>query len=166
MWSRELTPRGESKLSMKRDYIRPLAICVFMNNGRILVAEGYSPPERPVYYRPLGGTIIPGEYSADAIAREIKEELNAEIADSYLLGVIENIFTFEGNLGHEIVMVYDARFVDRTFYEQEEFQGVEDASEPFKAIWKPLDWFGPDGPPLYPDGLMELLLKHRTENTQ
>jgi len=144
---------------MKREHVRPLAICVFRNEGRILVAEGYGPSENQVYYRPLGGTIMLGEYSANAVVREIKEELNAEITDLRLLGVLENIFTFAGELGHEIVMVYDAQFSDQSFCEHEEFQGVEDMNEPFRAIWKSLDFFHSGSPPLYPDGLLELLMK-------
>lgn len=35
--------------------IRPLAICVFRHQDRILVAEGYDPVKDEHFYRPLGG---------------------------------------------------------------------------------------------------------------
>ena len=46
---------------MKKNRIRPLAICVFLNNNRILVAEGYDPIKQQTFYRPLGGGIEFGE---------------------------------------------------------------------------------------------------------
>ena len=41
-----------------------------------------------------------------AVIREIREEIEAEITDLELLGILESIFTLEGQLGHEIVFVY------------------------------------------------------------
>jgi len=64
------------------------------------------------YYRPLGGIEF-GETSRDAIIREIREELSAEIEDVRWLGTLENIFTLDGEPGHEIVMVCHADFICR-----------------------------------------------------
>ncbi|WP_460164643.1 NUDIX domain-containing protein [Pseudomonas sp. S2_F03] len=50
-----------------------------------------------------------GETSAQAIVREVQEELGLAITDVRLLGTLENIFTYAGRPGHEIVQVYDAR---------------------------------------------------------
>ena len=44
------------------------------------------------FARPLGGGIDFGETSQDAIVREIREELGAELTDARLLGIVENIF--------------------------------------------------------------------------
>jgi len=35
------------------------------------------------------------------------------------LFTLENIFTFNGEVGHEIVMVFDGRLVDEAYYAQE-----------------------------------------------
>jgi ADP-ribose pyrophosphatase YjhB (NUDIX family) len=136
--------------------IRPLAICVFRHAGRILVFEGYDRVKGQLFCRPLGGGIEFGERSADAVAREIREELRAEVTDLRLLGVLENVFTYEGKPGHEVVFVYDARFADTSLYEQEVLIAHE-GDDPFRAVWKSLSEFGSGGPPLYPDGLLELL---------
>jgi len=37
--------------------IRPIAICAFLRNNRILVAEGFDPVKDETFYRPLGGGI-------------------------------------------------------------------------------------------------------------
>jgi 8-oxo-dGTP pyrophosphatase MutT (NUDIX family) len=140
--------------------IRPLAICVFSHQERILVAEGYDPVKGQLFYRPLGGGIEFGERSQEALVRELREELGAEVAGLRYLGTLENIFTFAGEVGHEIVLVYDGRLADEGYYTQESVQGFEvEMSEPFTAVWKALAFFqGEDAPPLYPDGLLELLL--------
>ena len=92
--------------------IRPIAICVFHSEGRILVSRGYDSVKDSVYYRPLGGGIEFGERSRDAVVREIREELSAEVRATRILGTRENIFTLDGETGHEILWVYDAEFVD------------------------------------------------------
>jgi len=135
--------------------IRALAICIFSRSGRILAAEGYDSVKRQTFYRPLGGMIEFGERAEEALQRELREEIGAEIANPRLLGVTENIFVFEGQPGHEVVFVFDADFVDRSLYEQEAIKGDE-LGQRFMAVWKRLDDFNTETP-LYPAGLLGLL---------
>ncbi|HNK63611.1 MAG TPA: NUDIX hydrolase [Anaerolineales bacterium] len=137
-------------------HIRPIAICVFRNHNRILVFEGYDPAKEQYFYRPLGGGIEYGEHSQQTVAREIKEELGAEVRDLRYLGAVENIFTFNGKTGHEIVQIYDGIFVDPDLYHRAEMEGMEDSGERFRVMWKDLDEFN-SKTPLYPDGLKEML---------
>ncbi len=141
--------------------IRALAICVFRNRNRILVAEGYDPVKRQTFYRPLGGRIEFGEGGADAIARELKEELDVKVCDLKFLGALENIFTYAGKRGHEVVLVYDGRFVDESMYDRGEFVGFEDDDEnaKFRAVWKSLDEC--QTARVYPNGLLDLLKNHK-----
>ena len=136
--------------------IRPLAICVFRRGDKILVFEGFDPAKGQQFYRPLGGGIEFGETGAQAVRRELREEIQAEVAVVRFLGALENIFTFNGQPGHEIVLVYDGRLADETLYTQSEIHGQEDEGLTFSVMWKSLDEFGP-GAPLYPDGLAEML---------
>ena len=141
---------------MKQGYIRPLAICAFRNDDKILVFEGYDPSKCETFYRPLGGAIEFGEYGSDALVREIREEIGAEIADVRYLGTLENIFVYDGRRVHEIVMVFDATFVDKSFYAREQWNGVDDDAV-LQVMWKPLGYFRQGNAPLYPDGLLGLL---------
>lgn len=141
---------------MKPNTIRPLAICVFRHGDRILVAEGRDDIKDQTFYRPLGGAIEFGEFARDTLIRELREEIGAEISDLQYLGALENVFTYMGERGHEIVLVFDGALVDRSFYEKERIAGNEDALGPLVATWKPLSFFDA-GPPLYPDGLAALL---------
>lgn len=143
---------------MHREVIRPLVIAVFRHENRILAAEAYDPLKGETFYRPLGGEIEFGELSRDALIREIREEIGAEITSLCFLGTLENLFIYNGILGHEIVLVYDGALVDRALYDQATIPGREDTmGEDFVAVWKPLDEFAPGKPPLYPDGLLDML---------
>ncbi len=140
--------------------IRPLAICLFSHDDKILVSEEYDPAADETFYRPLGGGIEFGEHSIDTIHRELMEEISAQVKDLVYLGTIENIFTFNGIPGHEIVQVYDGLLVEAGLYEQALISGHEaDVNLSMKVVWKSLDEFGPGKSILYPDGLIELLLQ-------
>ena len=137
--------------------VRPIALCVIRRHGNLLVFEGYDTVKKDHFYRPLGGTIEFGEQSSVTAAREMAEELNAEIRNVRWLGVLENIFTVHGQPGHEIVMLYEADFVDKTMYERSPIWGQEDDGSPIKAVWKPLDDFKAGRGRLVPEGLLAIL---------
>ena len=143
-------------MSIPAGKVRAVAICICRHRGRILVFEGVDRVKQETFYRPLGGTIEFGERSEDAVRREFREEIGADLEDVRYLGTLENIFTCDGKPGHEIVLVYDGRLVDETLYQQESFGGDE-MGTPFKALWVSLNPEERRGTPLYPDGLVELL---------
>jgi 8-oxo-dGTP pyrophosphatase MutT (NUDIX family) len=146
---------------MKKNRVRPLAICVFRNRGRILVNQGYDSVKDQYFYRPLGGAIEFGETSIDTICRELMEELNVEVDKESLvyLGTLENIFHFNGIPGHEIVMIYDGALEESGLYDQAEIVGKEANGEVFRGIWMDLDAFDDGKSILYPGGLLEILAK-------
>jgi len=138
--------------------IRPIAVCLFRHANRILVSEGFDTVKQDYYYRPLGGGIEYGERSSEAVVREISEELGAEIENVRLLGVLENIFVYDGEQGHEIVFVFDAEFADKSLYQLDEIEGYEqEADIKFKATWFPLEKIGQNGGSLVPENLAKLL---------
>ena len=137
--------------------VRPVALCVIRRDDRLLVFEGYDTAKKDHFYRPLGGTIEFGESSAEAAAREMAEELDTEVRNVRWLGVIENIFTVHGQTGHEIVMLYEADFVDERLYGRNPIWGQEDDGSPIKAVWKPMDDFREGRGRLVPEGLLVML---------
>jgi ADP-ribose pyrophosphatase YjhB (NUDIX family) len=140
--------------------IRPLAICLFRQGQRILVAEGYDPVKGERFYRPLGGGIEFWERGEEAIRRELREEIQAEVDDIRYLFTLENIYTFNGEKGHEIALVYDGRLRDASLYAREAIDGLEYGQlkdQTFRAVWKDLEEFGEGKERLYPDGLLEAL---------
>ena len=141
---------------MKRNTIRPKAVCVCRRGDAILVNAAYDSVKNETFYGPLGGGVEFGERAEEAVRREMREEIGVELADVRLLGVLENIFVYEGHPGHEIVFVFEAGLRDTTLYDREELVGDEEGMR-FVARWVPLERFANGGPPLYPDGLYELL---------
>jgi 8-oxo-dGTP pyrophosphatase MutT (NUDIX family) len=136
--------------------VRAIAVCVVRDGGRTFVAEGRDSARRLTFYRPLGGTIEFGERGIECAAREVLEESGSEVVDLIYLGTLENIFTYEGRPGHEIVLVYEGRFADERMYGLDELMCKEGDVE-FRAVWKRFDEFDPESAPLYPEGLIQLL---------
>lgn len=136
--------------------IRPKAICAFRRNGKILVAHGLDRLRAQRFARPLGGTIEFGERAVEALRREIREEVGAEIERPRLLGVLESLFALDGQAGHEIVFVFGADFADPRLYERLDLP-LREVGWDGPAVWVALDTFRGGPTPLYPTGLLELL---------
>lgn len=137
--------------------IRPLAICLFQRDDKILVAEYFDPGKNQHFFRPIGGGIEFGERAAAAIVREMMEELSAAVRDVRYLFTLENIFVFNGKPGHEIVLVHDGVFIDESLYAREVIAGQETNGGAFQAFWKSRRELQEDARPLYPSGLLERL---------
>ncbi len=148
-----------SKSKRKRRRIRPLALCVFRRGERIFVSQGYDSHKAQTFYRPIGGRIEFGERARDTVIREVREEIAKEVTGLRFLGALENIFRYEGQPGHEIAMIFTGEFRDTAMNEDDiKVIGSDDGDILYEASWKPLEFFrGQDAPPLYPDGLLDLL---------
>lgn len=136
------------------EFTRPLVICLFSNNGRILAAKGTDSIKQNEFYRPLGGMIEFGERSTDALKREIMEETKQEITNLKYITTVENIFTYEGKAGHEIVLVYDAEFNDRSLYDKEDLD-VTEGDIWCKAYWLNITDCKSGKFLLYPEGILD-----------
>ncbi len=135
-------------------FIRFVVLCVFRHGDRILVGSAYDDVKEQEFLRPLGGSVEFGETAQEALCREMREELHAEISNPVQLGVLESIFTCNGGPGHEVVAVFDAQLVDRTLYDMERVPLFEELWGT-EARW--IDLSDPPEMPLYPDGLLDLL---------
>ena len=140
--------------------IRPLALAVNSRGDEILVEEGRDEKKGETFFRLLGGGIEFGGAGADALRRELGEELRVEVEVGRFLGAVENLFTYEGEPGHEIALVYECRLGGREPYERDEWE----ISEPVggrsllhRLAWKPVASFADGRELLYPDGALELL---------
>jgi len=141
---------------MSRALIKPKAMAVFRRGNQILVNEVRESDGRLVGFRIPGGHIEFAEHSEDTIIREIREELGAEITDVHKIGVLENVFTYMGQTGHEIIFVYGARFVDETLYAKDILTAYEDNGMAFELVWHDPKNL-PEGAALYPEGLLDLM---------
>ncbi|MBN1976196.1 MAG: NUDIX domain-containing protein [Anaerolineae bacterium] len=143
---------------MRPGQIRPLALAVIWRGDELLVGEFHN-EEQGAFYRLLGGTIEYGEHGQEALRREFHEELGTELADVRYLTTLENIFTYRGQVGHEIVLLYEATMSNQALYEQDVLVVHEEyGAQP--ARWMNLSTFD-DGTPLYPNGLPEYLAERK-----
>jgi 8-oxo-dGTP pyrophosphatase MutT (NUDIX family) len=145
-------------MGRKKRKIRVLALAVIRRGDAILVAEGRDDVKQQAFYRPMGGGIEFGETGEQAAVREICEETGEVVTVLRYLGTLENIFTYNGQAGHEICRVYEAVFASEAAYQRETLEGTDDDEHLFTARWMPLDDFRRGAAPLYPDGLLDLLL--------
>jgi ADP-ribose pyrophosphatase YjhB (NUDIX family) len=137
--------------------IRPIALAVVVDAGRLLVTEFHRPQTGDVFYRSLGGTIEFGETGDQALRRELREELGAEVTEPEFLFVMDNIFSEQGVQAHELVLFYRVEFLNPRFTRQDEWLAYEDNGETLLVRWAKPDIFHPQRSPLYPEGLLERL---------
>lgn len=137
--------------------IRPLALCIIKNEDKILVMDGYDPKKDQSFFRLLGGGVEFGEKGEDALKREFQEELGTGLENIKFVTTLENIFTFDGKKGHEIVMVFKADLTERELY-QKDSVNIIDSKGKHKAIWKEVSDFKEKKEILYPENILECII--------
>lgn len=135
--------------------IRVKAMCLLIQDDFILVADGSTMKSNARlviarnFYRVMGGTMEPNETAEETVRREIREELNSELENLERLDVIENIYTYEGHKGHEIVFLFKGELTNKELRKQDKIH-VVDADYEFDAIWVPIKELLNGDKPLYP----------------
>jgi len=134
--------------------IRFKALGLHWRMGKLLAAEVLDDAGRVKGVRPLGGTVEFGETAEAAVIREFHEELGVIVEIIGPPVFMENIYTHEGSLGHELVAIFDVKFADTAYDTETRIKFHEDSGTICFAEWFSLDTLDqPDRPRLYPDGL-------------
>ncbi|BAY45951.1 NUDIX hydrolase [Scytonema sp. HK-05] len=107
---------------------------------RIFVSQGYDPVKQQTFYRAMGGGVDFGETSLEALKREFQEEIQADLTNIRYLGCLENIFTFNGQSGHEIIQLFESDFVDPKFYQLDKLDFSEGERQK-TALWVDVNRF-------------------------
>jgi len=143
--------------------IRVLALCLFSRDGKVLGAKGIDPVKGEVFFRPFGGGVEFGESAEQALRREIREELGKEVLEPCFLDVVENLYTFEGKQGHEIVFVFDGRFEDERIYASGIIHGIEERKKAvLEGYWISISDVIAGKIKLYPAPIVHLLGLHHS----
>ncbi len=140
----------------KSGEIRVLALGLIRDCDRIFISEGYDPTKEQTFYRVMGGGVDFGETSLAALKREFQEEIQAELTNIRYLGCLENIFTFNGQPGHEIIQLYECDFVDPQFYQLEKLVFAEGERQK-TALWVDINRFKSGELKLVPEQFFEYL---------
>ena len=135
---------------------RASSLCIIRRDDAILLQQ-FPEDEGLTTFRPVGGTIEYGEDSRSAVVREVKQEIDEDIVEQKLVGIIENIFSHHDAIGHEYDFIYEAKFANAATYQQNIIQGIEGDQE-YVAVWRTLSDFETNqNYKLVPDGLYQML---------
>lgn len=140
----------------KPSEIRVLALGLIKKGDRTFISQGYDPVKQQTFYRAMGGGVDFGETSFEALQREFQEEIQAELTNIHYLGCIENLFTFNGKQGHEILQIYQCDFVDPKFYQLENLVFAEGERQK-TALWVEISRFKSGELKLVPEQFLEYL---------
>ena len=133
--------------------IRNLAVGLPVRDGHVLVQEFGGADGEPPFVRAIGGGIEFGERAAEAVRREFLEELGVAVTAADLLAVTENIFTFLGRAGHEIVHIFAVECAElETWPLDARVKVIDDESI---VAWHRVEALGGGGLPFYPDGALD-----------
>lgn len=135
--------------------LRPIAVVVARRGNDLLVQRGTDPDTGEPFHRLVGGGIEFGETAAEAVARELDEELGARLADIRLLAWLENLFEFGGAQGHELVAVLQASIVSPHLLERDDLGEIPGTDS--TVHWVPAAELLGGTVPLYPEALVPLL---------
>ena len=128
------------------------------SDDSLLLTATADPATGEPFYRPIGGHLEFGETASDTLVREFGEELGLEVTVSSYLGTLENLFTYNGQPGHEVDLVFAAVLNDPALYNQSRFPRLDDPPGAQRhAIWVSLKDLRARPVPLYPSGLLTLL---------
>ena len=122
-------------------------------DGALLVSEHIDPSAAP-FQRPLGGHVEFAEFASETVHRELREEIGQSLTDVRLLGVLENIFQWNGATEHEVVFIFAAALADDAAYEIAEQSILDDTDGQSRVLWRAP---GTESPPLYPAGVGDLI---------
>ena len=134
--------------------IRPIALGLAIKNNKLLVEEGFDKTKNQTFYRCLGGGIEFLEKGEEALKREFREEINAEIIVKDFIGVTENIFKYQGKDAHEIIMFYNIEIPEQYFKEE---YIVEDDNSKCIAKWIDVNEFKNGNKILYPEDIFKYI---------
>ena len=136
--------------------IRVLALGLIKQGDRVFISQGYDPVKQQTFYRAMGGGVDFGETSFEALQREFQEEIQAQLTNISYLGCLENLFTFNGKLGHELLQVYQCDFALPRFYELESLTFAEGKRQK-TALWVDISRFKSGELLLLPEPFLKFL---------
>ncbi|WP_449407767.1 NUDIX domain-containing protein [Microbacterium maritypicum] len=136
--------------------IRNIAVGLPVKHGHVLALEGYDDSRDLPFLRAIGGGIEFGETAVEALHREFLEELGVRLDSAQALGVFENIFTYQGEPGHEIAHVFAVTCAALDAVPLDAVLEILDQGSPVR--WVPIDDIRSGARILFPHGAPETLL--------
>lgn len=137
-------------MPVDRSIIRVKAMLLAPDETGTAHAVSLNPPtaENPAgYHRLIGGGVELGETAREAVLREVREELGADVADLAHLSTVESIFRIDGQVGHEVVFLFSGRLDPAPAPSGATLTESDGSVVP--VVWRPVD-DGDEPLPLFP----------------
>ena len=129
-----------------------------------MFSVGTDPIDPPqTFLVPVGGGIDFGELAAAAVVREVQEEIGVDVDKPRHLGILENIFTWNGAEYHEVVFCFIGQVKSRDLVP---LQGRESNGETIPLRWLSREELRSSPIPVYPDGILGLILEEPSSNVR
>lgn len=125
------------------------SMLIVRNGNKLLFSRGYDEIKKQAFLRPLGGHVEFGETGVETIKREMLEEVGCEALDVRFVSAIENLFTYNGEQGHEIILVYEGKLANESLYKKDSFAFME-GDRQSEARWFSKADVEKEGIPIYP----------------
>lgn len=125
------------------------AAAVIIKDGHLLIHRNV----RDEFWALPGGRVRLMESGAEAVIREIKEELGLKAEATRFLAVQENFFTYEDVSFHEVGFYYEVNVSDDMTVTSEDFFGVEGEELIYRYV--PIDQL--QSVKLYPEKLTMMI---------
>lgn len=123
----------------KNDYVFNYRVAIVIRkDNKILIQKDI----RAKHITLPGGRCELGESTADTAIREFKEETGIDMESVKGLGMIENFFTssFNGKKYHEILMIQEAKIINKELYDKNIFDNIEKKKKDFLIYeWLEID---------------------------
>ncbi|MCE8008923.1 MAG: NUDIX domain-containing protein [Aestuariivita sp.] len=137
--------------------IQVKALGLVWRAGLLLASEIYRDNGSVKGVRPLGGGLEFGESWRDALVREFHEELGVSVTLAGEPLVLENIYTHQGFVGHEVTFVSDVTLPTGVYQGDRPIEYHEDNGEKCVARWFDISQLDCGDLELYPSGLKAVL---------
>ncbi len=125
------------------------AMLIVRNGDKLLFSRGHDTVKKEAFLRPLGGHVEFGETGAETIKREMQEEVGCDALDVRFVSAFENLFTYNGKPGHEIIFMYEGKLADESLYRKDKFMFMEGKRET-EAGWYSKQDVEKEGSAVYP----------------
>lgn len=92
-----------------KNQIELIARAFIWQDGEVLLCKR---KDRDYYFFP-GGHVEFGEFIENTLRREIEEEIDTKVTTCNIIGAVENIFSQDGQIHHEVNVVFDAEVEEK-----------------------------------------------------
>lgn len=144
---------GPAQMGKEGGRIAPMAYCIFLHRGRMLLIKDEELSNGKPCYRPIGAKLEFGEYSWEAIRRETRALIGEEVKNlEFVAGPSEVVTEINNKMRHEIIFLFKGELDTDTT------EKVSEAliKQKLYPVWRTQKELKKEKVHLYPEELLDL----------